>query len=306
MKKVKWLLQSSGVKRNLHNEIWFSQNTDLIDFGLISFTNEITNISTIYQDWLDNNDRAYIIRGSTKILKILPTDALMDNIEQLKSYNELNNQSYTEFFSALKNSLFYDHEKFDQAYYLNLDLPLLNKGAISVGANEARQMQFTENKFVKPTSDGKAFLAGILIPGQTIEQMILSKSHHQTVWDENVLIAPPKVVLKEWRFFVLNGEVITGSQYCENHEGKVEELDSSQDHINALACAKEYAKLYQPSELFTLDICLEENKEWSIVEYNCFNCSGLYKANLPILKNVVEDFVSNRIKHTYGHKKISN
>jgi hypothetical protein len=304
MKKVKWLLQSSGVKRNLHNEIWFSQNVDFIDFGLIPFTNEITNLSTIYQDWLDNENRAYIIRGSTKLLKILPTDALMDNVDELNLYTKRNNENYTDFFSTLKNSLFYDYEKFDQAYYLNLDLPLLNKGAISVDAQEAKHMQFSENRFVKPTSDGKAFVAGILTPGQTIEQLILSKNHHQTVWDETILIAPEKKVLKEWRFFVLNGEIITGSQYCDNHQTKVEELNLTKKHIDALACAKEYAKLYQPSQLFTLDICLEENKDWSIVEYNCFNCSGLYKASLPILKNVVEDFVSNRIQHTYGHKKI--
>lgn len=302
MKTVKWLLQSSGVKRNLQNEIWFSQNVDFIDFGLIPFTNEITNIVTIYQDWLDNPNRAYIVRGSTKILKILPYNALMDNAEHLLV--EFPNSNYEKFFLALKNSLFYDHEKFDQAYYQNLNLPLLNKDAVSVNAQIARHMKFDEPKFVKPTSDGKDFFAGILLPGQTIEEMILSNSHNQSIWNETVLIASPKVVLKEWRFFVLNGEVITGSQYCENHETKVEELNQSQDHVNALACAKEYAKIYQPSELFTLDVCLEANKDWSIVEYNCFNCSGLYKASLPILKNVVEDFVSNRIQHTYGHKKI--
>lgn len=302
MKKVKWLLQSSGVKFNLQNETWFSQNVDFIDFGIIEFTNTITNINSIYQSWLDNKNTKYIIRGSTKILKILPTNALLDNVEDLSI--DYPNDNYNDFFSSLRNSLFYDYEKFDQAYYQNLDLPLLNKGAISIETEKARNMKFEVSKFIKPTSDGKAFVGGILPPGKTIGEMILSDRYNPSIWNETVLIAPQKKVLKEWRFFVLNGEIITGSQYCENHQTTVEELNSSKVHIDALACAKEYAKLYQPSDLFTLDVCLEENKTWSIVEYNCFNCSGLYKSNLPILKNVVEDFISNRNNYTYGYKKI--
>jgi hypothetical protein len=301
MRKVKWLLQSSGVKRNLHNENWFNKNVDFIDFGLINFTNAITNLNSIYENWLENRETSYLIRGSTKILRIIPTDALLDNALDLA--NDFPNHEFDEFFLSFKKSLFYDYQKFDQAYYQNLNLPLLNKGGISINAEEARHFKFDENKFIKPTSDGKAFVGGILSSGKTIEEMILSDRHNQSVWNETILIAPQKRVLKEWRFFILNDQVITGSQYCENHQTKVEELDFSKDNIDALACAKEYAKLYQPSELFTLDVCLEENRDWSIVEYNCFNCSGLYKANLPILKNVVEDFLLNKKSQKHGYKK---
>jgi len=302
MKNIKWLIQSSGVNLNLHNELWFARNVNYIDFGIIEFSNEITNLSTIYQNWLDNPNTTYIMRGATKILKILKDDAIYDNVPLLNK--DFPNHDFSEFFSVLKNSIFYDHVKFDQAYYQQFDLPLLNKNAISIKTSEAKNMVFTEEKFVKPTSDGKAFVAKILIPGETIENLILSSRHNPSIWNETVLIAPIKRVVKEWRFFVLNGEVITGSQYCENHIVNVKELDDSIDDINAINKAKEYAKLYMPSDLFTMDICLEENKDWSIVEYNCFNCSGLYKSNLLNLKNVVEEFILNSHKNKNGYKKI--
>ncbi len=301
MKKIKWLIQSSGVNLNLNDELWFSRNVNYIDFGIIEFTNEITNLSNIYQDWLNDSEVIYIMRGATKILKILGTDAIHDNAEILSL--DFPNHNFSEFFSSLKKAIFYDHEKFDQAYYQKLDLPLLNKDAISIPTLEAKSMVFDEEKFVKPTSDGKAFVAKILMPGENIEDLILSSRHNPSIWNETILIAPVKKVLKEWRFFVLNGEVITGSQYLENHILKVKELDQSVDDVKAIQVAKEYAKLYSPSNIFTMDICLEENQNWSIVEYNCFNCSGLYKSNLLNLKNVVEEFVLISAEKKNGYKK---
>jgi hypothetical protein len=293
---IKWLFQSTGIRRNLQDEEYFSQKVSFVDYGIIPFTNKITNLNNVYRDYLDNQEQSYVLRGGTKILKLFMTDDIKDNIEDLNTEFSTED-NYSKFFNKLKSGLFYDYDAFDQAVYQKLDLPLLNKGAIVISAEKAKYMTFSEPKFVKPSSDGKAFVGKILFPEETVEQLILGQMHNPKIWDETILIAPEKKVLKEWRFFVINGEVVTGSQYHENNELKVREFSySNTDDVNALSCAKEYAKLYQPAEIFTLDICLEGNNTWSIVEYNCFNCSGLYKNNLDILKESVEGFVKNKNK----------
>lgn len=165
----------------------------------------------------------------------------------------------------------------------------LNKDSQVFKTNENKYPTFDEPMFIKPSSDGKAFVGDILFPGETVEQFISNKMHSSSIWDEWVLVDPEKKVKKEYRFFILNGEVITGSQYYENHSLKVRRLDNSDN--DAISCAREYARLYQPEELFTLDICLEKDNSWSIVEYNCFNCSGFYLCNLEQLKEAVEGFV---------------
>ncbi len=43
--------------------------------------------------------------------------------------------------------------------------------------------------------------------------------------------------------------------------------------------AIEYSKLYQPLDLFVMDLA-ETDSGIKIVEYNCWNASGVYKCNL--------------------------
>ena len=45
-----------------------------------------------------------------------------------------------------------------------------------------------------------------------------------------------------------------------------------------LETAKEYALLYQPEKVFVMDIAHTEDG-YEIMEYNCFNCSGMYMIN---------------------------
>jgi len=53
--------------------------------------------------------------------------------------------------------------------------------------------------------------------------------------------------------------------------------------------AEEYAKLYRPADIFVMD--LAKTKEGTkIVEYNCWNCSGLYHTNIEKLFFEVDNY----------------
>lgn len=51
-----------------------------------------------------------------------------------------------------------------------------------------------------------------------------------------------------------------------------------------------YAKLYNPNRVFTMDLALLKNGSIEIVEYNCFNGSGTYDADLDNLVDVLSKF----------------
>lgn len=132
------------------------------------------------------------------------------------------------------------------------------------------EVQFTNTKninwineemFVRPLEDTKSFNGGIY-------------NSNSILPDVQCIVAPLKQIQKEFRFFVLNGEIIGESQYKMNGELFPSSIIDNQ--------AKEFAKtMIQkfPFPGYVIDIALTNN-QCNIVELNCFNASGFYVINL--------------------------
>jgi ATP-grasp domain, R2K clade family 3 len=234
------------------------------DFGVIPFTADITGLDREYTN--------FVVRGGTKILSMVVADPTL----------------------WMKDGVFYDVEKFDQNHYQSLGLPLLNADAEFFNLPDFPYLMFEQEMFVKPSSDLKAFTAGIVEAGQSVQEFIGAQMHQPTAFSEIVLAAETKTVVDEYRFFVLKDRVITGSQYRVNRQLRYTALTDSAEHVSVLNVAKEYAKLYEPADVFTLDICKTIDGAYSIIEYNCFNASGLYACNVELLFTTISDFVRSR------------
>jgi hypothetical protein len=196
----------------------------------------------------------------------------------------LNEEEYLNFATQYKKSFFYkDKDKFDQNYYNNLDisLPLVNKDALYFDLNKELYKVFEEDMFIKPSSDLKGFTAGIIKQGQSIFDYIHTTSRQKDWMDELVLISPLKKIHSEYRFFIVNKEVVASSRYRLMNESATSPIIPKE----VLNKAHELSKLYQPDKVFTMDLALLENENIEIMEYNCFNGSGTYKANLEDLFN---------------------
>jgi hypothetical protein len=111
-------------------------------------------------------------------------------------------------------------------------------------------------------------------------------------WTPTSVVSSPKNVIDEYRFFVIDGHVLTGSQYRVNRQLKYRSLDWGTEHTNARMAARDFAKLYHPADVFTLDVCKTDDGAFSIIEYNCFNASGLYACDHDLLFRTVSDFVT--------------
>lgn len=272
---IKWLVQDTArMYSAIENEIEPLKKLgyELVTFGVIPFTSTITGI-----DDLDPSD-TFIIRGGTKIVQLLDSG----HPENLSN----------ELIAKLRLGISYNQEKFDQAYYSKLDLPLLNSKPEILNLSDEKDLfaSFSVPKFVKPSSDLKAFTAGIMEPGEVLKNFVESNYHRSGYAEETALVHDVLEIEAEYRFICLNGEVISGSQYRRNNST----VYSSVIPQSVLDAADEYAPLYEPADIYTMDLA-ETPLGIKIVEYNCWNGSGLYHMDTLKLFSTIQEYYKGNI-----------
>ena len=277
---LKWLLQSTGINFSQYEKLCESlkrQQYNVLDFGIISPKN-LTNIENILEQ-----DDFYIIRGGVRLLTILNEVKNISECNEFLSDEQINNSNY--FLNALKNGIDYDFEKFDQMYYKELNLPLLNYDSKYIPYNEIKTSSFQNDYFIKPSRDLKAFNGGILNSNETLLNYIMRTGYMKSIEDEIIIVSPIKKIYSEYRFFCIKDTIITGSRYRLNNETNI----SSDVPEFILDAAKEYVKLYNPADIFVMDLC-DTPSGIKLVEYNCWNCSGLYAVDINKLVHEVSNF----------------
>lgn len=271
---ITWLIQDTArMYSAVENEVTPLNNLgfNFRTFGVIPFTNTITGL-----DDLDPNGK-YIVRGGTKIVDLLST-GVSDNLSP-------------ELMEALAKGVSYNKNNFDQAYYSQLDLPLLNSKPLILDLKESNNLyaSFSTDKFVKPSSDLKAFTAGVMESGEVLKYFIERHYHRSGYAEETVLVHDVQEIDAEYRFICLNGRALQGSMYRKNNQ-----LVLSSDIPGiVLSHAVAYAALYQPSDLYTMDLA-ETPNGIKIVEYNCWNGSGLYAMNVEALFTKVQEYYESK------------
>lgn len=102
--------------------------------------------------------------------------------------------------------------------------------------------------------------------------------------DDTIVMCPVKTIYAEWRTFVVDGKVITGSMY--KHGDRVIYSDMLPEYV--LKFAQDMVNLWQPNRAFTLDVC-ETPEGMKIVEINSINSSGFYACDMGKFVNAIEE-----------------
>jgi len=140
--------------------------------------------------------------------------------------------------------------------------------------------------FFRPCSDSKSFAGTIMMAGDVDAWADSVKSIEQenyTTIDSKtpVVVAPLKEIYKEYRFFVVDGRVITGSMYKIGDKVVYKtELDESDKFAQVIA------NIWSPDEAFVLDIALTPDG-FKVLEVNCFNSAGYYAIDIQKLVDAV-------------------
>lgn len=93
-----------------------------------------------------------------------------------------------------------------------------------------------------------------------------------------------KDIYQEYRFFVIDGKVVTGSLYKQG--GKP--LSSPIVNDDVLQFAEDMVNIWCPDRGFVIDIAVLPDNELKIVELNNLNSSGFYSCDIGKIVNAIE------------------
>jgi hypothetical protein len=144
--------------------------------------------------------------------------------------------------------------------------------------------------FVRPCEDRKVF------SGQVIDKANFevwkrhtdqaSYSGYTTLTpDTMVAVSPLKAIHAEWRFFVVDGKIVTGSLYKRGDRVIHLPLLHRED---AELFAEKMVEKWQPDRAFVMDVALTDDGH-KVIEYNCLNSAGFYKANVAKIVTAIEE-----------------
>lgn len=135
--------------------------------------------------------------------------------------------------------------------------------------------------FIRPTKDTKVFTGKVFERNEWFKfrDNQLINGHTTTLnKDTEIQVSTVKNIQKEYRFFIVKGNIITGSLYKlgtrVTHDSFIEQgaIDFCYDMID----------IFQLADAFVMDICLINDK-WKIIECGCINCAGFYASDIQKL-----------------------
>jgi hypothetical protein len=137
--------------------------------------------------------------------------------------------------------------------------------------------------FIRPNSGGKVF-TGQTVSYEHFDKDVSRLGFYDVAPSELVVVSPPRNVVDEWRFIVVDKKVIAGSQYRKDNTKNVSPEVSPQ----ARALADEVAAgPYQPARAWSLDICRTIHDNFYLLEIGCVSCAGWYACDPePIIREI--------------------
>lgn len=139
--------------------------------------------------------------------------------------------------------------------------------------------------FIRPDSGAKSF-TGLSISLDDFDYEVNTLRKLTSVMDTTrIMIAPHQNIKGEYRFWIVNKEVVTQSQYMLN--GKPHESTTVDKECRALA-GLVAGHSWHPDVAFTCDIGVYEDGP-KIVELNAFSTSGLYACDSKKLFKKIAD-----------------
>jgi hypothetical protein len=100
------------------------------------------------------------------------------------------------------------------------------------------------------------------------------------------LVAEPVGISHEWRLFIVEGEVISGSRY--RSDGKL--VVAPGLPLGVIRFAENRIKDYVPSKVFVMDIGL--SVDYYVIEIGCFNSAGFYAADIDKVVDAVSELIN--------------
>lgn len=148
--------------------------------------------------------------------------------------------------------------------------------------------------FTRPCLDLKAY-SGQVMSAKELRDWLIdamaceSSGSYQLAPETMIVLAEPKNIQAEWRWFVVDSKVISGSMYRFNGVlDKRQELD-----VAVIVEAQRFADVWLPHRNCVMDLALVDG-EMKVIEFNTIGSSGFYDHNVDeIICTLWYDFVNH-------------
>lgn len=138
-------------------------------------------------------------------------------------------------------------------------------------------LHLTEPTFIRSNDDCK-LIAGMVVHPDKFNEWKESITRYNDMMvnsDTMVVTAKPKYIMSEYRCFIVDGKVVTSSQYKIGN--RVQYLSNLDDEIERFA--QQRVDEWSPTDSFVMDVAKTEDG-LKILEINNLNSSGFYQINL--------------------------
>lgn len=140
--------------------------------------------------------------------------------------------------------------------------------------------------FSRPLEDNKLFTGGLTRKEDLIfkiETEILNSSNSK----EKIIVSKKKEIKSEYRLFVVDNKIITGSMYRMSKQVILSEFIDN----TVISFANEMLKKWTPSNAFCLDIAITD-EGLKIIEVNNLSSAGFYKSDVIKIVDALENLKS--------------
>lgn len=134
--------------------------------------------------------------------------------------------------------------------------------------------------FIRPCLDTKSFSGQCFTYNEFDEWRYkvinLDETYSSLNADTMVSYCSLKHIYQEYRFFIIDKKIITGSQYKQG--SRVIYNSNIDDDI--IYYTQSIVNMWQPARAFVVDIAVLDNRLFKIIEYNNINSAGFYAADV--------------------------
>lgn len=233
---------------------------DWINFGIIHFSHEITNLEAF------PTDRPVIPLAGTIAIDLYRRKKLPPNW-----------------------TVYYEPRLFDQCYTRlgGIHTLMFNRKARIFSFENCKDHRWDHDVFVKPSNDLKVFAGTVLPAGQSLNEMLEKITHNPIQRGEQIVHAHVRPTGGEYRLFIVNNQIVDGSEY--KRDGRVGhkvistqtafDLDRFFHSMRYLTFGK-YG--HPPPLAYCMDVVEvydNPNSEFEIMEFNCFHACGMYETD---------------------------
>ena len=260
--RVQWVVQENlGCSKDADSIIKTCKTAkmDVYPFKCIPFSRELPNVST---------DKPTIFYGSVRFVQLA--------LESKK----------------WSPCAFFDPELFSVSHWSKVyGENWLNHGAEKTTLSQFCYQPYDKDRlfFVRPDKDLKEFQGGVwsfgdlnrwksgLIQADLIEE--------DKIQDIPIWVGEPYKISREWRCFMVEGEVCSSSQYRKDGVLNIKAGAPSE----VIDYAEKMALKFRAHDIFVLDVCENDGKLY-VLEIGCMNSAGFYDCSIPFIVGTVSGY----------------